>query len=54
MIIRNDIKCPCCEADFTIEFDIEAHPVGPESCPFCENALPTDEDIAAVDDLMKD
>ena len=54
MIIRNEINCPCCEAEFTIEFDIETNPAGPEICPFCENYLPANEEIATVDILMKE
>lgn len=54
MIMRNEITCPCCDAEFIIEFDIEANPAGPEICPFCENYLPTDEELIKVDKLMQE
>jgi len=51
MIVRREIQCPSCDAEFTIEFDSDNIP---SCCPFCMDGLPLDEDLVGVDQLMGD
>ena len=52
--MRREILCPCCDSQFTIEFDDITHPAGPEVCPFCDNALFSENERLAVDTMMDD
>lgn len=54
MIVRKEIKCPSCESEFNIEFNIEANPMGVEVCPFCQEYILSDEELTEVDLLMED